>query len=527
MQHRKILIYSGTTEGKQLAYTLARNQVNCDVAVATEYGTMVMDKSPYINILEGRLDTEQMRELYEKENYLAVIDATHPFATVVTANIKSSLVGSSIPYYRLLRRQTSRGEEEGMTIYSGLTDCVEALNGTEGNILLTTGSKELAAFAKEPSILKRLIVRVLPGLESIKACYDVGLEGKQIIGMQGPFSKEMNLAQIREYDICHLVTKESGVTGGADSKLEAAHEAGIYCHVIARPDELQTSEGMTHSQVINRLSELLGIKLCVAGEIEVTLAGVGMGDMATMTHEVAAAISKADYIFGAKRLVNNIQSRAAKYDYYLAKDIIPVLEEAREYKEDIKAVVLFSGDSGFYSGCKKMYKELVNRDNYNVKVLPGLSTIAVMAARLGIDWQDAYIMSAHGVNGSEWEGRFVNSVANNSKTFILTSGPADVRRIGELLLGCQPDMSSGRTILGKNEEIIGNLPKKEAICGENASNQEAVGKNKEIIGKLLKKCIFFSYNLSYEDEEVRKVTAEECLKIEKEGLYAIFVTEEQ
>lgn len=260
---KKVLIYAGTTEGRELAQELARERIYCDISVATEYGRQIMDEkiSPYICILQGRMTAEQMRLKCENEQYLAVVDATHPFATEVSVNIRESLKGLDIPYFRLGREkipgeegerqagerqaeERQAGEQQAeeqnhmaRKYFQNTAACVEALKKTEGKIFLTTGSKELSAFCREETIRKRLVVRVLPGMESLRECVRNGLEGRQIIAMQGPFSKEMNLAMIRQYQASVLVTKESGKTGGEDTKLAAAGEAQIPSCIILRPDE--------------------------------------------------------------------------------------------------------------------------------------------------------------------------------------------------------------------------------------------------------------------------------------------------
>ena len=174
----KVLIYAGTTEGRLLAQELSREHIACDVHVATEYGQMVMPELAGVKVCVGRLDVEEMRALLKKNgqnNYAAVVDATHPFATEVSANIRESTKGSGIPYLRLQRRMDdgicSISENEGMKeragtvhVFADYESCVQALTDTSGNILLTTGSKELAVFAP---LKERLFVRVLPGLESI------------------------------------------------------------------------------------------------------------------------------------------------------------------------------------------------------------------------------------------------------------------------------------------------------------------------------------------------------------------------
>lgn len=518
---KKVLIYAGTTEGRELAQELAKERIYCDISVATEYGRQIMDEkiSPYICILQGRMTAEQMRRKYESEQYLAVVDATHPFATEVSVNIRESLRGLDIPYFRLGREkipgeagerqaggrqagerqaeerqagerqagEQQAGEQNYMVrkYFQNTAACVEALKKTEGKIFLTTGSKELSVFCREETIRKRLVVRVLPGMESLRECVRNGLEGRQIIAMQGPFSKEMNLAMIRQYQASVLVTKESGKTGGEDTKLAAAGEAQIPSYIILRPDEktpvmdmnevlmqIRRLEGMTDparkkTQEGQDLVDLYDTKTeevvyqkvheCQENKeqgnkeqekkqqekkqeqhrnLQITLAGIGMGAEALLTEEVRNRIAEADYMFGAKRMVESIKKLCKQnvktYNCYLSKDIIPVIENIQE--DSAKIVILFSGDTGFYSGCEKLYNELCKHKGMGkAEVLPGISSLSMLSARTGISWQDAKILSTHGVEPALWKSRLLDAAKREKKTFFLTSGVADVEEIGNLL----------------------------------------------------------------------------------------------
>ena len=110
---KSVLIYGGTTEGRQLAKVFTEAGLHCTVCVATEYGEMIMDKMSSVTLLQGRMTVNQMEELVEKESFMAVVDATHPFATEVTQNIKASLNQQAIPYLRLKREMEEREDVAG------------------------------------------------------------------------------------------------------------------------------------------------------------------------------------------------------------------------------------------------------------------------------------------------------------------------------------------------------------------------------------------------------------------------------
>ena len=124
--------------------------------------------------------------------------------------------------------------------FSGLQDgsaaeAADALTSTEGNILLATGTKELADFAGLSP--ERLIPRVLPTAENLAACEALGIPRRNIVAMQGPFSTDLNAALLRQKDIRFFVTKDGGPTGGFPEKAEAAEQAGVPLLVITPPEE--------------------------------------------------------------------------------------------------------------------------------------------------------------------------------------------------------------------------------------------------------------------------------------------------
>ncbi len=155
---------------------------------------------------------------------------------------------------KLLRCLREEGESEAaapVREMASVKETVSWLSGQEGNILLTTGSKDLEAFSQIPDFRKRVYVRVLPLEDSIRGCRMQGYEGRHIIAMQGPFSAEMNRAHLREYNCRFLVTKDGGKTGGFEEKLKGAQEAGAEVLVIRRPFD----QGISLEAVIREVKE--------------------------------------------------------------------------------------------------------------------------------------------------------------------------------------------------------------------------------------------------------------------------------
>lgn len=239
----KILLFGGTGEGRELAEWMLSQGLDATVCVATEYGETLLPDGAQVHV--GRLDAGAM-EILMAGGYTLVIDATHPYAVEVTKNIRAAAQATGLPCLRLLR-QSDR--EDGCQKAADMAAAADLLEGLPGKVLLTTGSKELDAFAR-PGLRERCCPRVLPMADSLERCLALGFPPKNIICMQGPFTKEMNLATLRQFHVRTLVTKDTGGYGGFRAKADAAREAGCDLVVVERP---QTEEGLTLEEVRRRL----------------------------------------------------------------------------------------------------------------------------------------------------------------------------------------------------------------------------------------------------------------------------------
>lgn len=159
--------------------------------------------------------------------------------------------------------------------------------------------------------------------------------------------------------IRYLVTKASGAHSGFQEKLAAAQKAGITACVIGKQEQEQ---GMSYAQVTETLSRLLGHTISGRPEVEISLIGIGMS-AATLTREASAG--KVLMWFGAERMLEVVENSRKPIPFYLAKDILPVLrqKESQMDGQKLKVSILFSGDTGFYSGTEKIKTEL-NKNNY-------------------------------------------------------------------------------------------------------------------------------------------------------------------
>ena len=230
-----IVIFGGTTEGRELSAALALRGVAVTVCVATDYGREEQGEIPGVTVLTGR--RSEAEKLALLRTAALCVDATHPYATGITESVRAACAAANVPYRRLLR---SAGDTADAVVVADAAEAAKYLQGTQGNILLTTGAKELPTFAALPR--ERLYARVLPSREGIVACEAAGIPHRNIIAMQGPFSEELNAALLRQYDISYLVTKDGGAAGGYPEKQRAARACGARLVLLRRPEE--TGESM-------------------------------------------------------------------------------------------------------------------------------------------------------------------------------------------------------------------------------------------------------------------------------------------
>ena len=135
------------------------------------------------------------------------------------------------------------------------------------NILITTGSKELAPYTQIPDFAARCYVRALPTVEALEKCQALGFRRDHLILMQGPFSEEMNVAQLRYADAGYLVTKASGETGGFPEKCEAALALGVEVICVGRPKEVSIPDAAWYDReksdaVLRRIHEIGRVGTC-------------------------------------------------------------------------------------------------------------------------------------------------------------------------------------------------------------------------------------------------------------------------
>lgn len=227
----RVLIFGGTTEGRELAEYCAAKGIAALSSVATELGAKLLPEGA--DVMVGRLDAEGMEALIRR-GFSLVVDATHPYAVEASANIKAACESAGARRFRVIRGGGS--PEYGETV-SDTDELVRRLNAIPGTVFSTLGSKEAAALTGVSGYAKRVWLRILPGAENIERCVSLGFDRAKMIAKKGPFSLEQNVEHIKRSGAAVLVTKNSGAAGGYPEKAAAARECGVRLITIGRPRE--------------------------------------------------------------------------------------------------------------------------------------------------------------------------------------------------------------------------------------------------------------------------------------------------
>ncbi|MBL0385809.1 precorrin-6A reductase [Tumebacillus sp. ITR2] len=256
-----ILHLAGTSDARELAVQLRESGFDLTASVVTDSAAQSLQEAG-VPVRVGRLTSDEMVAYIHEHKIRAVVDAAHPFAEEAHKNAMIATETCGIPYLRFEREALTFADNPLLHYVDDYAQAAEKAAELGGNVLLTTGSKTLQIFTQRllgtPGVT--LYARMLPRLDNMEKCAELGVEQKHIIAMQGPFSKELNIALYRNFAIDVVVTKESGKVGAVDDKVESALELGLHIILIGRP-------GLAYGTVYSDFEPLLHHLTHLRGEL--------------------------------------------------------------------------------------------------------------------------------------------------------------------------------------------------------------------------------------------------------------------
>lgn len=249
-----IWVIAGTLDGRQLAVKMAETTKEpVLVSVVSEYGSQLA-QYPGIEVHTGRLNEEAMRALIREKQVQLLIDASHPYAAIVTQTAVKAAEAEGIAFIRYERKEAELPDYDKLCRVPNEEEAAAMAASLGERIYLTTGSKTLPVFAKAKAFEgKEYWARVLPTASVIKECEDLGITPKYIVAVQGPFSYEMNKLMFAETKSEVVIMKNSGLVGGTDTKLAAAMDLGLHIVLIDRPAPA------TNKNVVHHVDDVISL----------------------------------------------------------------------------------------------------------------------------------------------------------------------------------------------------------------------------------------------------------------------------
>lgn len=439
----KILIAAGTAEGHELFSRLSAEGYDVYACVATELGAEMLGEPSRVFI--GRLDEDGFSDLLSAQKFSLVIDATHPYAVLVSEKLRSACEKPGVSYLRVARHASV---QPNCRIFASVAEAAQYLDTTKGGILSAIGSKELHELCGIKNYFSRVYPRLLPAAEAVENAIKLGFDKAKLLCMQGPFSAELNEALLRQYDCRYLLTKDGGTPGGFEEKLLAAERCGAQVVCISRPtDEIGLSLDEAYEYVRARFSpqstSAYTSPLCAAYSREpnkineeIHVLGVGPGDPKLLSDNAVDLIRNAEYVLGAPRLAKQLNSINPKIIGMSISSIISALKEPPASSP----LVLASGDVGLFSIAETLRRQLPDK---KITYHAGLSSLSYFCAKLGVSYDDMHIVSLHGKTDS-----VVAHVCYHKKVFFLTGGEIKAHDVLRELTEC--GLGQVRAAVGEN-----------------------------------------------------------------------------
>lgn len=234
MNFGEVLVVGGTSDARAICQLLDAANVQYTVSVATPTGeALAGDIQGQVRC--GRLDCAEMVDWLQAHGTRWVIDASHPYAEVVSRNVLDACSQAGVLLSRYQRPEQLDALAHPLLNYvASIEEACALIRPLGQRVLLTTGSKDLAQWrAGLPE--KTLLARVLPVPEVVQQCVSLGFGVGDIFAICAPFSAEFNAAFYRHCRADVVVTKASGAEGGYQEKVQPCLDAGIPCVVITRP----------------------------------------------------------------------------------------------------------------------------------------------------------------------------------------------------------------------------------------------------------------------------------------------------
>lgn len=238
----------GTQESAVLAIALAEAEIPFVVTVTTDAARAMyasaLEKWPQAKVHVGPIASDSMAGWLLSQGIVGVIDASHPFATAVSAGAIAATTQAQLPYLRFERTEVQPWElseasqsdrsTDNVTLVPNLAVLLKPEHLVGQRVLLVLGYRMLPDFQawQEQSTL---FARILPSQTALDAALAAGFTSDRLIALRPPISTDLERALWQQWGITKVIAKCSGKAGGENIKRAIAAELGVQLCLIQRP----------------------------------------------------------------------------------------------------------------------------------------------------------------------------------------------------------------------------------------------------------------------------------------------------
>lgn len=245
-----IWLIGGTSESAIIAERLISHGCHCLVSVTTEAAIALYPKSELMTLKVGALSRDEMAQLIQEHQIKMIVDASHPYAIMVSENVIALADQLNLPYLRYERPALSSATDPHTLILDSFDTLINGDYLHQQRVLLTVGYKALPYFQpwQEDAVL---FARILPTVTSLENTLAAGFTHKQLIALRPPVNYDLEKALCEQWKISLIVTKASGSAGGENTKQAVAKALGIPLIIIDRPHMAYPEKTSKLEDVVN------------------------------------------------------------------------------------------------------------------------------------------------------------------------------------------------------------------------------------------------------------------------------------
>ena len=222
-----ILVFGGTTEGKMAAEVA--DKAGKPFLYSTLEGAQQI-QSANAEMISGALDAHAIARLCASRGVRLIVDAAHPFATALHEAVATAAAEAGVGVVRVERSYPPHTPD---AIWCDGWDDALCRLGRSGvsRLLVLSGVKTIPRFARYAALHPDIFYRILPRESSRRMALEAGVGEQQLVY----YGDEGDADLLRRLRPDAVIMKESGDSGGFESKLSAARELGIKVFVVCRP----------------------------------------------------------------------------------------------------------------------------------------------------------------------------------------------------------------------------------------------------------------------------------------------------